>query len=238
MKLVFDHVLVRAGAFDLELHSEITGGVTGIFGPSGAGKSTLLETVAGLRRLSRGRIGLDGQWLVDAQAKRFLPPEKRHTGYLPQEGALFPHLSVARNLRYGQKAGRQEPGDNLFSLEHVCDVLGLNELLARSPSTLSGGERQRVALGRALVSAPKLLLLDEPLASLDPSRKEAVLPYLKRVRDEFGIPMLYVSHAAEEIYALCDDVVVLAAGVIKAQGSPAQLFEQTDEPRYRLKTAS
>jgi molybdate transport system ATP-binding protein len=238
MSLQLNSLRVVAGTFALELNVELTGAVTGVFGSSGSGKTTLIETLAGLRKLQRGSILHEGLPLADTDAGVNLAPEKRRVGYVPQDGALFPHLDVAGNLAFGQIARRRTRAtsaeDTVFSQAHVCSVLGIENLLSRSPVSLSGGERQRVALGRALVSAPKLLLLDEPLAALDVSRKETILPYLQRVRNEFLLPMVYVSHAPEEMVALCDDIIVLEGGRLRARGKPADVFAKTDEPRYRL----
>jgi molybdate transport system ATP-binding protein len=155
---------------------------------------------------------------------------------VPQDATLFPHLSVEQNLRYGQP--RAPETDERFSLEHVSDLLGIADLRRAHVNGLSGGERQRVALARALLSHPRVLLLDEPLASLDASRKETILPYLRRVRDEFALPMLYVSHSPEEMLALCDDVLVLAGGRLAMRGAPRDIFEPTDDVRYRLRAPS
>ena len=236
--IAFEKVRWSADRFSLEIDARLDARVTGLFGPSGAGKTTLVELVAGLRRPSAGRISLGGQTLADADARLHVAPEHRHVGYVPQDGALFPHLSVAQNLCYGQP---RQPADDtaaLFSLEHVTEILGIAPLLSARIAGLSGGERQRVALARALLSHPRLLLLDEPLAGLDAARREAILPYLRRVRDEFVLPMLYVSHNPEEILALCDEVLVLETGRLASRGKPSDLFVATDEPRYRLRSGS
>ena len=242
--IAFEKVRWSAGRFILEIDAHLDASVTGVFGPSGSGKTTLIELVAGLRHPSAGRILVDGTPLSDATTRVHLAPERRHIGYVPQDGALFPHLSVAQNLRYGQpRRAAREPADSAaetarFSLEHVAELLGIASLLSAQIAGLSGGERQRVALARALLSHPRLLLLDEPLVGLDAARREAILPYLRRVRDEFALPMLYVSHAPEEILALCDEVLVLDAGRVVGRGSPAELFVPTGEPRYRLREPS
>ena len=242
--IAFEKVRWSAGRFTLEIDARLDARVTGVFGPSGSGKTTLIELVAGLRQPSAGRIVIDGTPLSDATTHVHLAPERRHIGYVPQDGALFPHLSVAQNLRYGQpRRAARGPADSAaeaarFSLEHVAELLGIASLLSAQIAGLSGGERQRVALARALLSHPRLLLLDEPLAGLDAARREAILPYLRRVRDKFALPMLYVSHAPEEILALCDEVLVLDAGRVVGRGSPAELFVPTGEPRYRLREPS
>jgi molybdate transport system ATP-binding protein len=206
--------------FALEVDFRTTHRVTGIFGVSGSGKTTLLETVAGLRRGARGRIAFGGtEWLDSARRLR-LPPERRGVGYVPQDSLLFPHLDVLGNLRAGH--GRALAGGHDFhaALENVVRVLDLAPLLRRPVTTLSGGERQRVALGRALCSGPRLLLLDEPMASLDAALRRKVLPFLQRVQAEFAVPILLVSHDPVEVQALCEDLIVLRDGQVIARGEP------------------
>lgn len=229
MRLEFRGVECRAGDFCLRLTAELRDGVTGFFGVSGSGKSTVVELLAGLRRPTAGAIALDGEILADVAQGIFLPPERRGMGFVPQEGALFPHLSVEQNLRFAERR-RTGSEDKLFARKHVCEVLGIGELLARRPSTLSGGERQRVAVARALVSGPRLLLLDEPLAALDAGRKAAILPYLQRVRDEFGLSVIYVSHVPQEMMALCTDMAVLAEGRLLQFGPVAEVFGRPASP--------
>ena len=233
MKLLFDRAELPLADFVLSLDLELTQPVTGVFGPSGAGKTSLLETIAGLRDLAAGRLLLDGLILTDAAGKRSMPPRGR-IGYVAQEDALFPHLSVRRNLLYGVGPAREEAG----RLERVLDVLDLRPILSREPGRLSGGEKRRVALGRALLSSPTLLLLDEPLTGLDRDRKERILAYLRSVRDEFGVPMLYVAHDPEEVIALCTEVLVLARGRVVGRGSPADVFTLTAVPMYRVRGAA
>ena len=206
--------------FTLEVDTEIVRDVTAVYGPSGAGKTTLLDLVAGLRRAPSVYIELDGRVLADTAARREVPARERRIGYVPQDGALFPHLSVRGNLLYGRKA---DP-ENAFAEEHVIEVLDLGPLLDRGVERLSGGEKQRVALARALLSSPRLLLLDEPLAALDTERKERVLAYLRRARDEFRVPALYVSHSADEVRALCEEVLVLELGRVVARGAPGEIL--------------
>jgi molybdate transport system ATP-binding protein len=202
MKLLLKNIRVPLAEFTLELDTEMGGGVTGLLGPSGAGKTTLLDVIAGLRKPATARIQVDEKVLTDTAAGISIPPRHRHIGYVPQDLALFPHLSVQKNLLYGH-----EPYDSaLFSFEHVTEVLEIQSLVDRGPGQLSGGEKQRVALARALLASPRLLLMDEPLASLDEKLKLKILPYLARVRDEFRVPMLYVTHNADEVNYLCDDV--------------------------------
>jgi molybdate transport system ATP-binding protein len=219
--------------FTLEVSAVLTGRVTAIFGASGAGKTSLLEIVAGLRRPDAGTVRVGGTVLTDVSAGSFVRPEHRAIGYVPQEGALFPHLSVRKNLLYGSDPRRSPPAGLTF--EHVAAVMEITDLSDRQVGTLSGGEKQRVALGRALLSAPRLLLLDEPLAGLDAPLRERLLPYLARVRDEFAIPMLYVTHSPDEVVALCDDAVILSNGRSTARGPPGELFRVSASPRYELK---
>lgn len=219
MRLQFEAAVFRAGTaelrFDLDL--ELTG--TGLFGPSGSGKTTLVELLCGIRRLVSGRLILDGVVLDDPASHLFVPPEARGLGFVPQDAALFPHLSVRANLRYGARGAAVQ-------LEEVCALLGLGGLLDKGVEGLSGGERQRVALARALLSQPRLLLLDEPLSGLDAGRKSAILPYLSSLRSRFGLPMLLVSHAPHEIAALCDSVVLLNAGRVLQVGSVSEVFRK------------
>jgi molybdate transport system ATP-binding protein len=232
MNLRFGNVSLRLNGFTLDLDLALDKKVTALFGSSGAGKTTVLELVAGLKRPDRGAIELDGVSLVDVSRGVFVPARNRAIGYVPQDLALFPHLSVRRNVVYGLK---KEGAPALkISREKLCRVLEIERLLDRMPDSLSGGEKQRVAIARALLTSPKLLLLDEPLTSLDQSLKERVLPYLERLRDEFTIPMLYVSHSPEELIALCDDVIVLQKGRCLAHGLPDELFVASNTNTYRL----
>lgn len=233
MKLELAGLRLPLAHFDLEVAATIESRVTGIFGASGAGKTSLLELIAGLRRPAAGVVRLDGRLLTDMGQSVFIQPERRAIGYVPQEGALFPHLPVRQNLLYGFHSGRTAPAGLAF--EHVAAVLELTPLLERAIRTLSGGEKQRVALGRALLAGPRLLLLDEPLAGLDAPLRERLLPYLARVRDEFAIPMLYVTHSPDEVMALCDEVLVLTAGRLTSRGQPPTLFQRSGRPRYELR---
>lgn len=231
MSLVLRNIRLPLANFTLEVTVDLSARATGLFGASGAGKTTLLDLVAGLRRAPSAIIQVDDRALTDTTRGLEVPPRHRRIGYIPQDGALFPHLSVRGNLLYGHREGEAPPA---FTLDHVGQVLELAPLLDRRIAGLSGGERQRVALGRALLSAPRLLLLDEPLAGLDAPLRERILPYLRTVRDEFAVPMLYVSHQPEEIVALCDDVVVLARGQVVGRGAPEELFRVSSRPRYEL----
>ena len=207
--------------FDLHLDLATRKRVTGIFGASGAGKSSLLQALAGLVRTVQGHISLDGQVWLDSSRGICLPPERRHIGYVPQDGLLFPHLDVLGNLLAGSTRARRANHPLKQRLRVVCDLLELGSLLPRQVGTLSGGERQRVALGRAICSGPKLMLLDEPLASLDVPLRRRLLPFLKRVRDELRVPMILVSHDPVEVQAISDEVVALRRGRILCRG-PAQ----------------
>jgi molybdate transport system ATP-binding protein len=222
------HVTLPLDRFGLDVAFDTTHRVTGIFGVSGSGKTTLLETVAGLRRGARGRIALNGDVWLDTDRRVRVAPEERGIGYVPQDSLLFPHLDVLGNLRAGHGRARRGTDDVDATLDGVVKVLGLQPLLSRATATLSGGERQRVALGRALCSGPRLLLLDEPLASLDAALRRKVLPFLRRVRDEFALPMLLVSHDPVEVQALCDDLVVLNEGRIVARGEPRAVLTRPE----------
>jgi molybdate transport system ATP-binding protein len=211
-------------SFDLEVTLAAGGPVTGIFGPSGAGKSSLLETVAGLRRGAAGTIRLGERVWLDTAAGRCLPAEEREVGFVPQDSLLFPHLDVRRNLLAGSGRARRRGGDPQALFARVCDLLELGPLLDRGVAALSGGERRRVALGRALCSGPRLLLLDEPLASLDLPLRRRLLPFLRRIRAELTTPMLLVSHDPIEVQALCDEMIVLNDGAVVARGEPHRLL--------------
>ena len=197
---------LRQGHFALELDERLGAGITALFGPSGAGKTTVLDAIAGLRRPASGVISIHDRVLFDAARGVSLAPHQRHVGYVPQDVALFPHMDVRRNVLYGRRPGQR------LSLETVVQMLEVGALLGRRVSELSGGERQRVALARALMSAPELLLLDEPLAAVDVERRRRILPYVVRVRDQLGIPVIYVSHDRAEVDQLADRVIVLQDG--------------------------
>ncbi len=221
-------VRVPLGRWDLDVGFTTTCRVTGVFGVSGSGKTTLLETVAGLRRGARGTVRFgDETWLDSARGIR-VPPERRGVGYVPQDSLLFPHLDVRGNLRAGHGRALRNGHGGDADFESIVRVLELEPLLDRPVRTLSGGERQRVALGRALCSGPRLLLLDEPLASLDAALRRRVLPFLARVQREFGLPVLLVSHDPVEVQALCDDLVVLREGRIIARGEPRAVLRRPD----------
>ncbi len=210
--------------FDLRLELAARRPVTGVFGASGAGKSSLLEVVAGLRRGARGRVRLGDEVWLDSTAGIDLPPERRSVGYVPQDGLLFPHLDVRRNLLAGSRRAARAGGRPEENLARVAELLELTPLLGRSVATLSGGERQRVALGRALCSGPRLLLLDEPLAALDLPLRRRLLPFLRQVCAELTVPVLLVSHDPIEVQALCDEILVLRRGKAIARGAPRQVL--------------
>ena len=206
----------QLGEFSLRAAFESAGGATALFGASGAGKTTIFNMVAGLTRPDRGRIVLDGEVLFDAAARIDVPAWRRRIGTVFQEGRLFPHLSVRHNLGYGRWMAGHAAGGEAFA--HVVALLDIGHLLDRRPGKLSGGERQRVAVGRALLMRPRLLLLDEPLASLDEARKRDILPYLERLRDEAQVPMIYVSHDAGEVKRIANRVVMIVDGKVVAAG--------------------
>ena len=215
-------IKVRRGAFALSVRfSAPTPGVTALFGASGAGKTSLALALAGLLTPDEGRLALDGECWFDAARGIDVPAERRRIGYVFQDARLFPHLDVAGNLGYG--AARARHSIRYADRDEVIALLGLGALLGRRVHGLSGGERQRVALGRALLAQPALLLLDEPLAAMDVARREEVLPYLETLRDRYAIPMLYVSHQYDEVLRLANYIVLMADGAAAASGTPAEL---------------
>lgn len=207
------HVRRRQGKclIDVSFRND-QGSITALFGPSGAGKSSIINMVAGLQKPDQGRVVVRGRCLFDSARGIDLPPEKRRIGYVFQEALLFPHLSVKGNLLYGRR--REPSGKSGASFEQVVELLGIEDLLSRRPNTLSGGEKQRTAFGRAVLSNPDLLLMDEPLASLDDARKAEMLPFIKDLNTRLHIPILYVAHSLEEIFALTDDILRLDNGGI------------------------
>jgi molybdate transport system ATP-binding protein len=216
----------RQGDFALDVRFVSDAMVTALFGRSGAGKTSIVNAIGGLVRPERGRIVVAGAVLFDSARRIFVPKHKRRIGYVFQEGRLFPHLTVRHNLFYGRwfapRASRHAHPDE------VLDLLGIRHLLDRRPGSLSGGEKQRVAIGRALLAAPRALLMDEPLAALDDARKAEILPYLERLRDESEIPIVYVSHAVAEVARLAATIVVLADGRVEATGSVADVLGRLD----------
>jgi molybdate transport system ATP-binding protein len=215
----------RLGDFFLSARFQTGNGVTAVFGPSGAGKTTLVNMISGLVVPDRGRIAIDETVLFDSAKRINLPPHGRRIGYIFQEGRLFPHLSVKHNLDYGRRMCGLPP--DVPQLQRIISLLDIGNLIDRRPGKLSGGERQRVAIGRALLMRPRLLLLDEPLASLDVARKREILPYLERLRDEVGVPMVYVSHHAAELRRIATSVVRLNAGKVEAVGGK-ELLDAAD----------
>jgi len=207
----------KLGAFDLDIAFENEAGITCLFGRSGAGKSMTINLIAGLARPDRGRIVLDGRPLVDTETGIFVPPHQRRIGLVFQDARLFPHLTVKQNLVFGRWFAGKAAARVAF--DPVVETLGIGHLLGRRPALLSGGEKQRVAIGRALLASPSLLLMDEPLASLDSERKLEILPLIESLRDAFGIPIVYVSHAVEEVARLASRVVVLENGRVAVIGS-------------------
>jgi molybdate transport system ATP-binding protein len=206
----------QVGGFQIVARFDVAGGVSALFGPSGSGKTTIINMIAGLITPDRGRIALQDEVLFDRTARVDVPAHRRRIGYVFQDGRLFPHLSVARNLDYGRRLSGLRPDP--AAMAHIVELLALADLLKRRPGRLSGGERQRVAIGRALLMQPRLLLLDEPLASLDAARKNEIFPFLERLRDEAAMPMIYVSHDAAEVRRLATSVVRIEAGRVAAQG--------------------
>lgn len=225
MSLAVD-VSLALGGFRLEAAFESAGPVTAIFGASGSGKTSLVNVIAGLIRPDRGVVRLDGRTLTDTANRIMLPPHRRRIGYVFQDARLFPHLTVSGNLAYGEwfapKAGRYAVRSQ------VVELLGISHLMERRPASLSGGEKQRVAIGRALLASPQLLLMDEPLASLDAARKAEIMPYLERLRDETHIPIVYVSHSVAEVMRLASGIAVLAQGRLAAFGPAAAIAQRID----------
>jgi molybdate transport system ATP-binding protein len=244
--------------FKLDVDILAEAGVTALFGRSGAGKTTIVNAVAGLLRPDEGRITLGPVTLLDTARGVFVPPHRRRIGYVFQDARLFPHMTVRQNLLYGRRFARGAAGPDLAQ---IADLLGIASLFDRRPGTLSGGEKQRTALGRAILAAPRLLLMDEPLAALDEARKAEILPYLERLRDDLRLPILYVSHALAEVARLADTIVLIEAGRVTCAGPaeallsdpatapalglreagallPARLAAQEDDGLSRLETAA
>lgn len=218
------------GAFRLEARIAAHGGVLALCGASGAGKTTLLTIVAGLLRPQAGRVVIDGAIFLDTGSGVDLAPRRRRIGYVFQEPRLFPHLSVEQNLRYGQRF--TPPARRFVDFDAVTSLLGLDPLLARRPDRLSGGEKQRVAIGRALLVSPNLLLMDEPLAALDDARRFDILTYIEKMRDAFSIPIIFVSHRISEVERLASDIAVLDQGrLVEMRPGGAPMANQTIAPK-------
>jgi molybdate transport system ATP-binding protein len=220
---------LRRPDFVLDVALDLPGrGITALFGPSGSGKTSCLRAVAGLERAATGQLRVLGEVWQDDATRTWVPPHRRALGYVFQEASLFAHLSVHGNVVYGLK--RVPAVQQRFALDQAVGLLGIAALMDRSPATLSGGERQRVAIARALATSPRLLLLDEPLAALDAARKQDILPWLEKLRDELDIPMLYVSHATDEVARLAETLVVLERGQVLAAGPVADVLSRLDLP--------
>lgn len=219
---------VRHGfpSFELDVAFEAPAGVTALFGRSGAGKTTVINAVSGLLAPREGRLSVNGDRLLDTEAGINVPVHRRRVGYVFQDARLFPHLSVRQNLLFGRWFSGSRGGGGDF--DRVVSLLGIGDLMKRRPGTLSGGEKQRVAIGRALLSDPRILLLDEPLAALDLARKGEILPYLERLRDELEIPILYVSHSVGEVSRLATTIVALDGGRVVRQGPAADVLADPD----------
>ncbi|MCW9032724.1 MAG: molybdenum ABC transporter ATP-binding protein [Rhodospirillales bacterium] len=201
-------------------------GVSALYGRSGSGKTSLVNMLAGLENPDQGSISIDGTMLFDKEKGINLPPEQRRLGYVFQEARLFPHLSIEKNLNYGKVAATHK--ENIVTFDQIVELLDLSNLLKRRPYSLSGGEKQRVALGRALLAAPRLLLMDEPLASLDAHRKSEILPFIERLREEVKLPIVYVSHAIEEIVRLADSLILISDGKVVASGPIEEVTSRLD----------
>jgi molybdate transport system ATP-binding protein len=216
----------QLGTFHLAVRFSADAPIVGLFGPSGSGKTSVINAIAGIARPLRGQIRVNNTVLFAAAQRIDLPPEERRVGYVFQDALLFPHMDVQSNLLYGQRL--RPPKDRFIDQAHVIELLGLGALLQRKPKTLSGGEKQRVAIGRALLAQPRILLLDEPLAALDIPRKAEILDYIERLRDEVDIPIVYVSHSVTEITRLADTVVVLSDGKCLAVGDVDEVMGRLD----------
>jgi molybdate transport system ATP-binding protein len=209
-------------SFALDAGFTSPGGCLALFGPSGSGKTTVAKLIAGLETPDAGRVVVGDRVLVDTDQRIRVPVHQRRVGFVFQDGQLLPHLSVRQNLEYGRSFSAGEPG--VVTFDAIVDLLGIGHLLEARPATLSGGERQRVAIGRAMLAAPRILVMDEPLASLDAERKLEILPFIERLRDELNLPMIYVSHAVGEVARLASKVVRLSQGRVVAEGTPADVF--------------
>ena len=219
-------VTLMQGGFRLDARFAAQAPIVALFGRSGAGKSTLVNAIAGLVKPQRGRIAVGGRTLFDGDAGVDLAPEDRRVGYVFQDALLFPHLTVRANLAYGERL--TPPHERYVDRARVIELLDLQRLLDRRPSRLSGGERQRAAIGRALLASPRLLLMDEPLASLDAARKAEILSYIELLRDELSLPIVYVSHSLEEVTRLADHVVVIGEGRVLAEGTVSSVMARQD----------
>jgi molybdate transport system ATP-binding protein len=215
----------RFGNFEIEAAFEAGFGLTALFGHSGSGKTTILKMISGLTRPDEGRIVVDGRVLFDSLNRVDVAPSDRRIAMVFQDARLFPHMTVRRNLTYGRWAGKRRSS---LALDRVTDLLGIGGLLERYPGRLSGGEKQRVAIGRAMLADPAILLMDEPLASLDQARKQEILPFLEEIRDDTGVPIVYVSHEVDEVARLADTLVLLAGGRMLGAGDAVSMFARLD----------
>ena len=216
----------KVGDFDLSMNLQVKTGITALFGRSGCGKTTFVDILAGLETPSHGHVRINGAVVFSSSENINLPPEKRRVGYVFQDSRLFPHMTVERNLTYGMSQGPTKT--RRHNLEDIVELLALAPLLDRRPTRLSGGEKQRVAIGRALLSSPDILLMDEPLASLDSTHRAEILPFIERLAAEVGIPIVYVSHALDEVIRLADTMVVMSGGKIAASGSVEEVMSRLD----------
>ena len=228
MNLEIKNLKYRAGRLHMEIDFRFEGRIAAIFGPSGSGKTTLLELIAGFRKPETGIIRFQNRVLNDAAGSIFVPSFRRNIGYVPQDLALFPHLSAESNLTYGYQPG----GANILDFQHVADLLELQPLLSRDIGRLSGGEKQRIAFGRAVLASPQLLLMDEPMRNLNRELKSKIKELILKIRD-LGIPILLVSHDPDEIVGLCDLVMVIADGKNSASGEPRLLFSPDPDPHFK-----
>ncbi|MHC8411433.1 molybdenum ABC transporter ATP-binding protein [Pseudomonas sp. Hz4] len=227
--MIHTRLKLRYSGFTLEVDLQLPGrGVTALYGHSGSGKTTCLRCIAGLEKAEQGFIQVNGEVWQDSDEKIFVPPHKRALGYVFQEASLFPHLSVLANLEFGLK--RIPRQQRRVDMTHATELLGIGHLLDRHPQNLSGGERQRIGIARALLTSPKILLMDEPLAALDSQRKNEILPYLQRLHDELDIPVLYVSHSQDEVARLADHLVLLSNGKALASGPIGETLARLDLP--------
>jgi molybdate transport system ATP-binding protein len=212
----------KRSSFTLDVRFESDSPLTALFGPSGSGKTSVLNMIAGVHRPDKGRIVVAGDILTDTEKHIFVPPHLRRVGFVFQDAQLFPHLTVEQNIRFGQWFRRGEK--NALSQDVIVEVLGIGQLLRRRPATLSGGEKHRVAIARALLAAPHILLMDEPLSGLDDARRQEIMSLIERVRDEFAVPIVFVTHNLEEVRRLASRVIQITDGRVTAAGSPAEVF--------------
>ena len=222
------------GNFHLNIDVTLSDGATGIFGASSAGKTTLLELIAGVKKPKKGSLTFSGVVFFDCSKQLFVPPRHRKIGYVPQDLALFPHMTVEDNIRYGEDVKDHTPRS---SFKKICEILELDNKLSQYPASLSGGEEQRVAFARALITQPSILLLDEPLRGLHHQLRTKIISFLVEIRKQFALPMLYVTHSPSEVMQLCEEVLVLDKGKVIGIGKPADYFVETTSLTYNLRSA-